>query len=608
MTLFNRYVADLRDVRFLLFEQFRIQELLGEGPFVDWERGDAEMVIDEFYKWARTVLGPLNSVGDAQGCRLVDGEVITPDGFREAWRSLYAGGWRSIAVGAEYGGQAGPYALQCLVDEMIAGANTAFGMYPGITHGAAEVIAEYGTPEQKEALCKRMFAGEIAGTMCLTEPHAGSDVGANSTLATPIGGGKYRIQGTKIFISGGSHDLAGNVIHLVLARTAEAPRGTRGLSLFIVPRDRLDGGGRNDVAVTGLERKMGMKASATCVLTFGANDECIGELLGTGECQGIMQMFRLMNFARIAVGIQGLSIASSAYLNALAYAKERTQGASFRQARDADAPRVPIIEHADVRRMLLDMKSRVEGLRALSIKLTTHADRCRCARGSDPEAASYHQGQLDLLVPLLKAYGTDQAFQVCATAMQVYGGAGYMKDHPIEQSVRDAKIFSIYEGTNHIQALDLVGRKLGSRHGANFQAFVRDVSGFLAAHAEHPTLADAVARLKEAVDALSGAAMQLFVWSQGDKVELVPLSANRFLEMMAETVVGWLLLDGAAIAERSAAELPADHADRSFYAGRVHAARYFASQVLPGVAHKAALLRAGDTSPLEIPTEAFATL
>src|SRR5438477_2180914 len=323
--------------------------------------------------------------------------------------------------------------------------------------------------------------------MCLTEPHAGSDDGSASTIAKKRADGKYDIQGTKIFISGGDQDMTDNIIHMVLARTPDAPAGTKGLSLFIVPKNKLEGGS-NDVTVGGIEHKMGIKASTTAVLVFGEAGNCVGELVGTQEQKGMSQMFHLMNYARIGVGIQGLALASSAYLNALDYAKDRKQGSSIKQWKDATAPRVPIIEHPDVRRMLLDMKSKTEGLRALAVKLTMHLDRAR----AEPDKAEYHNGQVDLLVPLLKAYGSDQAFQICATAIQVYGGAGYLHDWPVEQYCRDSKVFSIYEGTNHIQAMDLVGRKLMQRGGANVQAFGKDVTAFVAAHKDHAVLGDAI--------------------------------------------------------------------------------------------------------------------
>jgi hypothetical protein len=315
-----------------------------------------------------------------------------------------------------------------------------------------------------------------------------------------------------------------------------------------------------------------------------------------------------MNGARIAVGIQGLSVASSAYLNALDYAKDRKQGASIKNWKDANAPRVPIIEHADVRRMLLDMKSRVEGIRALALKLTVHQDRVNALAGKDDQAVAYHQGQIDLLVPLVKAYGSDQGFQVCATAIQTYGGAGYLKDWPVEQYCRDAKIFSIYEGTNHIQALDLVGRKLSQKGGANVQAFAKDFGTFVAANKEHPVLKDAVGQLAQAMESITSTAFRFLGWFNGGKMELVPLAANRFLEMMSEATIGWLLLEAAVIAEKAAADLPEGHPDRAFYSGKRYAAQYFANNVLPTVASKAALIAKEERTPIEIPDAAFATI
>jgi alkylation response protein AidB-like acyl-CoA dehydrogenase len=479
-------------------------------------------------------------------------------------------------------------------------------MYPALTQGVAEVVQNFGTKEQIGAYCPKFHDGTYAGTMCLTEPQAGSDVGAATTKAFPMGGGKYKIKGTKIFISGGDQDLSKNIIHLVLARTEEAPAGTKGLSLFVVPRDRHDGTS-NDVQVGSIEHKMGIKASSTAVLNFGENDNCIGELVGTEEQKGMSQMFHLMNFARIGVGVQGLAVASAAYLNALEYAQERKQGPSIKQWKDAGAPRVAIIDHPDVRRMLLDMKSKVEGIRALIVKLSVHIDKVNAA-GSDKSAAEYHQGQVDLLVPLVKAYGSDTAFQVCVTAIQTLGGAGFLKDYPIEQYTRDSKIFSIYEGTNHIQALDLVGRKLGQRGGANMQAFVKDVLAFAATIKDDPVYKDAAANLSAAAEACMGTAMRFLGWFGGGKMEMVPLAANRYLEMMSETAIGWLLLDQAAIAEKALATLPEGHADRNFYLGKRYSALFYAVNTLSTVAAKAALIGKEDKSPIEIPAEAFATV
>ncbi|MBI2390269.1 MAG: acyl-CoA dehydrogenase [Deltaproteobacteria bacterium] len=607
----NSYKADLRELKFLLFEQFKLGELLGKAPFENWGQDEVTMILEESYKFSCDVLGPLNKIGD-QGCKLEDGKVITPPGFIDAWKKLYEAGWKAVAVDPEYDGQGAPHALQVCVEEFLSGANVAFGMYPGLALGAAEVIEEFGTHAQKELYLKRMYHGTWGGTMCLTEPQAGSDVGAAKSTAHKLPNGKYSIKGTKLFISGGDHDLAENIIHLVLARVDNAPPGTKGLSLFIVPKLKIndDGssGGSNDVAVAGIEHKMGINGSSTALLSFGEADGCEGELVGTVENQGIAQMFKMMNGARIGVGLQSVSVASTAYLNALEYAKERKQGASIKFWKDATAPRVAIIEHPDVRRMLLDMKSRVEGLRALIVKLARHQDAVEVFKGKDDAAAAYHQGQVDLLVPLVKAYGSDQAFRVCETAIQTYGGVGYTQDYPVEQYCRDSKIFSIYEGTNHIQAMDLVGRKLGQNGGANLQGFLGDVARFIGENQDHPVIGAWVKELQGAQEAVGGSAMRLLGWFQMGQMAMVPLAANRFLEMMSELAVGWLLLEGAKIAHDAQAKLPEGDAgarDRAFYEGKKQAAKYYALNVVPGVKLKAELLAREDTSPLDISDDAF---
>lgn len=596
----NRYKADLREIKFRLFEQFQLGDILGNAPYSEWSREDVEMVIEEMYKWVCDKLGPLDPVGDVEGCRVEDGRVKTPAGFRRAWKELYESGWRSLAVPEEFEGQGCPTSLFTAADELLIGANTAFCMYTGLAKGVGEVVENFGTPEQIERYVKKLYDGTWGGTMCLTEPHAGSDVGASTTKATRLGDGRYKIEGTKIFITGGDHDLTENIIHLVLARTEDAPAGTKGLSLFLVPRERLDGSGPNHVGLGGIEHKMGINGSATCVLNFGDGGDCIGELVGAEEQQGIRMMFQLMNSARIAVGQQGLALGAAAYLNALDYARERKQGPSMKDFKDPTAPKVPIVEHADVKRMLIDMKSKIEGIRALILKLAVHTDQVAMLKDKDEEAASYHQGQIDLLVPLVKAYGSDQGFQVCATAIQVFGGSGYLKDHPVERYCRDAKIFSIYEGTNHIQALDLVGRKLTQKNGANFQAFMRDVGAFVSEHKEHPELGPSVLQLGKAIESIQGSAMKLWGWFRGNDKEMVPLNANRFLDMMAETTVAWLLLDGARIALDKLADLPADHDDRKFYDGKRHSAVYYALNVLPDVITKGKMMANEDRSALEI--------
>jgi len=610
----NRYKADLREFTFLIFEQFHLDELLGKAPYEAWGVDECKSTLDACYRWAREVSGPLNAVGDHQGCRLENGQVFTPTGFKEAWKSLYEAGWKKLSAEEEWGGAGAPITLQALCEEMLTGANTAFSMYSGLTVGAAEVIHAFGTEEQKKIYYPKMLDGVWSGTMCLTEPQAGSDVGSAKSTASANGDGSYVIRGTKIFISSGDHDLAENIVHLVLARVDGAPAGTKGLTLFIVPKIRpsADGtlGEKNDVSVANIEHKMGINGSATCVLNFGDAGTCRGWPVGgdTKLNQGMSQMFKMMNGARIGVGLQGLGVASTAFLNAVEYAKERKQGSNMMHWKDPTAPRVPIIEHADVRRMLLDMKSRVEGIRALIVKLAHHNDRAKVARGKDDEKARYHEGQVDLLVPLVKAYSTDQAFRICETAMQTFGGVGYTKDFPVEQYCRDSKIFSIYEGTNHIQAMDLVGRKLGQAGGQNLQAYLGDVGAFVQKHGADATIGAAVKNLASAQEALSGCAMKLLMWFQTGNVGLVPLHANRFLEMMSETTVGWMLLEGAAIAIEKKKSVAAGHPDAAFYEGKIAAAIYYARNVLPSVELKAKLMGDEDKSPLEISDAAFATV
>jgi len=606
----NRYKADLREFQFLLFEQFEIGKILGKAPFEAWGEDEVKGSLAECYRFVREVTGPLNATADHEGCRIEDDRVITPSGFKDAWKKLYEAGWKSIGVPPEHGGAGAPHTVQILVEEMLSGSNAAFNMYPGLAFGAGEVIEMFGTPEQKKLFCERMFTGKWGGTMCLTEAHAGSDVGSARTTAKKNADGSYSISGTKIFISGGDHDLAENIVHLVLARAEGSPAGTKGLTLFIVPRVRVGEDGKlgepNDVTLGSIEHKMGINGSATCVLNFGESGQCIGWPVG-GEAsinRGMPQMFVMMNGARIAVGVQGIAVASSAYLNALEYAKERRQGSSITHWKDPTAPRVAILEHADVRRMLLDMKSRVEGIRALAIKLTNHLDRHDVATNDEEKA--YHQGQVDLLVPLLKAYGSDQAFRVCEEAIQTYGGAGYTRDYPAEQYCRDAKIFSIYEGTNHIQSMDLVGRKLGQAGGANLQAFLGDVAKFVAQCKDHPAVGPEVKALGVAHEALGGSAMKLLMWFQTGKMEMVPLFANRFLEMMSELTVAWLLLDGAVIAHAKIAGASAT--DKAFYDGKLHAARYYARAVLPTVELLARQMNEEDRSALEIADASFATV
>ncbi len=608
----NRYKADLREIQFVLYEQLKIDGVLGKGPYAAWGVDEANAVIQQTYRFATEVSGPLNASADREGCRIENGRVLTPTGFKDAWKQLYEIGIRSIGADPEWGGAGAPKGLAAVVEELCCGANAAFNMYPGLTYGAAELLEFCATHDQKSRFVPNMLNGTWGGTMCLTEPQAGSDVGLAKTTASRNGDGTFTIRGTKIFISAGDHDLAENIIHLVLARIDGAPAGTKGLSLFIVPRVKINADGSlgelNDVNVGSIEHKMGINGSATCVLNFGEAGNCHGELVGGVENAGMAQMFRMMNGARIAVGIQGVAIASTAFLNALEYAKERKQGANMTRWKDPTAPRVAIIEHADVRRMLLDMKARVEGIRTLILKLATHQDFADLLRGSDDEKAAYHQGQVELLTPIVKAYASDQSFRICETAIQTYGGAGYTRDYPVEQYCRDSKIFSIYEGTNHIQAMDLVGRKLGQNGGRHAMEFFGDLMTFIAANSSHPDLGPEVQALGAAAEALQGATMKLQGWFMSGQVSLVPLASTRFLEMMSVTAVSWLLLDAARIALEKLPSVPEGHPDRAFYEGKKWSALYYARNVLPSVQAISKVLDAADTSALDIPDAAFATL
>ncbi|NOQ84318.1 MAG: acyl-CoA dehydrogenase [Myxococcales bacterium] len=608
----NRYRADLRDFRFLFFEQFDLPAVLGKEPYAEWGTDECNMVLDEVYRFVCEVTGPLNASGDAQGCRIEDGRVITPDGFKEAWDKTWEAGWRTIASPSRWGGQDAPAMVGSFVEEMMCGANTAFALYTGLTLTAAELIMDCATEDQKQKYVPKMMSGEWTGTMCLTEPQAGSDVGAATTSATRNDDGTYNIRGTKIFISAGDNDLGTNVVHLVLARIEGAEAGTKGLSLFLVPRVRINEDGSlgelNDVEVPSIEHKMGINASATCVVQFGDEGGSIGEVVGGVEHQGIRQMFHMMNAARIGVGIQGLSVASAAYLSALEYARERKQGANIKQFKDANAPRVPIIEHPNIRRDLLAMKARVEGIRALVMKLSNHGDRLKSIQGKDDESEAYHKGQVDLLTPLVKAYGTDAAFEVSSRAIQVYGGHGFLKDHPVEQYCRDAKIFQIYEGTNFIQSMDLVSRKLGQGGGANTQAFLTDIQSFITENKDTPEIEDGIGHLQAAHEAVAASVMQFIGWFKGGKLEHIPLAAEDFLNIMSDLAIGWLLLDQAAIALKKLPETSETHPDHAFYTGKKFAAQYFANNVLSTLPSRTQRLSAIDTIPVEIPDAAFATV
>jgi len=614
----NFYKADLRAIRFTMYEHLKVQQLFELEAFKHMTRDDCDAIIEQCLRFVTEVTGPLNGVGDRHGCKLENGVVKTPPGYKEAWQKLFELGLMGFPMPQEAGGMGGPHAIGAVLDELQSGANTAFNMYSGLSHGAADVIWNFALPEDKERFLPHMMSGRFAGTMCLSEPHAGSDVGAAKTKAKLVEGHVYKISGTKCWISAGDHDLAENIIHLVLARIEGAPAGTKGLSLFIVPKIWVNDDGSlgepNDVITASIEHKLGIKSSATAVLNFGENGNCRGFLVGGQPHMGMRQMFRMMNGARIAVGVQGLSIAATAYLNALVYARERMQGSSIRHFKDPDAARVPIIEHSDVRRMLMEMKAKVEGMRTLAIKLAMHHDLAHALHGVDEAKARYHQGQVDLLTPINKAYCSDQAFRIAELAIQTYGGAGYVQDNPVEQYCRDAKIFSIYEGTNHIQALDLVSRKLNQHGGENFRAYLAEIKQFVAEHSIQPGIGAEVRALGEAGEALEKGAFALMEFFMSGKIDQVTLVANTFLEVMSEVTIAYLLLEAALIAEvareseEEELEEETPREDFDFYTGKVMAAKFFVNRILPTVHAKVKMITADDRSALDMPDTGFSAV
>ncbi len=609
----NFFKTDLRSIEFTLYEHMKVQELFEHEYYSHLSRAECDEVIRQCVRFCNEEIGPLNGVGDRRGCKLEDGQVTTPPGYKEAWHKLYELGLPNFATPMEHGGFQGPSSVGLILSEMQGAANMSFSMYPGLTLGAAELIAEFALEKDREKFLAPMMDGRFAGTMCLSEPQAGSDVGEITTKAVKIDGNRYKITGTKCWISGGDQDMSDNIVHMVLARVEGAPKGTGGISLFIVPKYRVNDDGSvgepNDVTTSAIEHKLGIKSSTTAVLNFGDNDACEGFLCGEQENVGMKQMFLMMNGARIAVGVQGLSIAGTAFLNALAYARERKQGSSVKSFKDPNAPRVAIIEHSDVRRMLMEMKCKVEGMRALCVKLGLHQDWSRAYKDSDPDQAAYHKGQVDLLTPIVKSYCSDQSFRVAELAVQTYGGAGYVCDNPVEQYLRDAKIFSIYEGTNHIQALDLVVRKLRGRQGRDLADFSGELTKFVTDNANDPAVGAEVRALGDAAQALQDAGAKIIEFMMTSKLDQLTLCANLFLEAMAEVAIGHLLLEAAIIGEEGRTQSEDQtQEDFDFYAGRVMSGKYFANFVLPNVIANCSAIQSADRSAVDIPDAGFSTV
>lgn len=594
----TQFRVDLNDIFFTLFDQLDIDsKLSGFERFADFDEDTYRALLEEAARIAAEVIAPVNGPGDRQGCTLDgEGNVKTPDGYKQAWETFAEGGWIGMTAPAEVGGVGLPHAVGIACTEMFSGAGTAFAMYPGLTSGAARVIHQFAPERFAEPVATKMFTGEWGGTMCLTEAGAGTAVGDNRTKATPTGTpGEYLLEGEKIFISGGDQDLTDNIIHLVLARTPDAPAGSRGISIFLVPKFHFDEdlnlGERNDAVVVGIEHKMGINGSATSTLALGANGPCKGWLIGE-EGQGLPIMFHMMNEARIGVGVQGQSVAAAAYNFAVAYAKERIQGSSIENFKDADAPRVAIIEHPDVRRMLMTMKVLTETMRSLLYRVAYYEDLSLRDDLEEAERATYHN-RVELLVPIAKAHCTDLGFDVTVTGVQVLGGYGYIGEYPMEQLVRDAKIMSIYEGTNGVQAMDLLGRKMRMKGGKVFMEWLGDAQKLV--HSCLGEFPDEAGAIGKAVGHVGATAMHLGGLGQRGNMAGAMLQATPFQTMMGHVVLALEALDQARVAK---AKIDAGE-DTPFMQGKLLNLKFFVHNLLPSAVALGKAIQAGDESSLD---------
>ncbi|MDZ7700229.1 MAG: acyl-CoA dehydrogenase [Deltaproteobacteria bacterium] len=603
----NYFQRDLRDLSFVLFEYLGVEKLLTYDAYQDFSVDDFKMIMEEALKVARSSLGPANQDGDREGVTYDAGKVRVPESFHACWKVLAENGWISISSNPEWGGQGLPAVMGTAVNELFIGANLAMMSYPGLTVGNGHLIENFGTDDDRALFVEKMYSGVWGGTMCLTEPDAGSDVGWLRTRAVPdpeAGDPRiYKIEGTKRFITCGEQDLTENIIHLVLARIEDAPAGTKGISLFIVPKIRVNSDGTlgeaNDVFCSGVEHKMGIHGSSTCSLNFGENGNCRGILLGEPN-SGMKKMFQMMNEARLGTGLMGMTLAASAYDTARQYARERVQGPAFSNLK---GDRVPIIEHEDVRRMLMNLKAGTEAMRALVGKIAFLIDVSE--NDPDEETRTKTHRQVEMFTPLVKAYCTDFGFLLTRDALQVLGGVGYCSEFPIEQYMRDSKINSIWEGTSYIQALDLLGRKVPMEGGKVFQEWIQGVMAFTSEHKDDPDFGADFKLLFKAAQALGEFAMTFPQYFQGEKARLIPLSATRFLECFAEVLMGQIMLEQGLIVRDNLETVDEASADGVFYRGKKASAHYFCRNILVNVFSRHMAFKQEDTSALDIPEEAF---
>ena len=594
------YTAPLRDYRFVLHETLKVHELDQVDGYGELTEDLTGAVLEEAGKISSQVLHPLNAVGDREGCRLENGVVRTPTGFKEAFDQFREGGWPSLDCDPAYGGQGMPAVISACVAEMTSSANMALMMYPGLTHGVYSALHSYGTEEQKQTYLPKLVSGEWTGTMNLTEPHCGTDLGLIRTKAVPQADGSYKISGQKIFISAGDHEMASNIIHLVLAKLPDAPEGVKGISLFVVPKYILNADGepgpRNGVSCGKLEEKMGIHGNATCVLNY---DEATGYLVGEPH-KGLRAMFVMMNEARIGVGVQGLSQAAIAYENAAAYAKDRLQGRAVTGVAAPDKPADPIIVHPDVRRSLMDQRSFVEGARAFALWCAKIGDESH--RHADPEKRAAADAQMGLLTPILKAFVTDHGFENASRGMQMLGGHGYIEEWGMSQFVRDARIAMIYEGANGIQALDLVGRKLPEKGGAALLAFFGELQAFIDENKGNAAIAaDFIEPLEAASKDLQAAATYYMTAGMKDPNDVIASSTD-FLHLFGHVCLG---LMWARMAKTATDALASGASDKAFYENKLITGRYYMKRRLPETALRLTRIQAGGEPVMALATEAY---